>query len=257
MDIRVKPLDHMSRKILKYKDRDSYSIFVSTDFKYVYKTLLSSKSDKREFYYNEEKALRCIDSIYVIKLINVSFEDDQMTIITPYIGDKSLIDYRLNFFSLERKDQWCFLHKIVLGIRDIHNSGFVHRDIKPDNIIVKHVTDNQYIPIIIDLGYANHKNYISDSVIGTPYYILPNILCGEIDISWCNLVKGDIFSLVATIHYLYTKNYLYPTAYSINELIKYQKLYSPLIDTGDRELDVILKNTIDKLTIDILIDGLS
>lgn len=56
---------------------------------------------------------------------------------------------------------------IVNGLKSIHLNGFCHRDIKPNNILLNKITDNNssyyYIPIIIDLGSCRPREFLVDS----------------------------------------------------------------------------------------------
>ena len=60
----------------------------------------------------------------------------------------------------------------------IHQRGFVHRDIKSENIIVT----QGCIPKIIDFGFATDKNSkdemgLMNIKLGTPGYMAPEVMC--------------------------------------------------------------------------------
>mgnify|MGYP002630823109 CR=1 FL=1 len=66
-----------------------------------------------------------------------------------------------------------------------HNNEIVHRDIKPENILLFcEATDDNDIELkLIDFG-AGLKHIKSDlmkSIIGTPYYVAPEVLMGKYD----------------------------------------------------------------------------
>lgn len=80
-----------------------------------------------------------------------------------------------------------YMRQIVEGIRFLHQHNIVHRDIKPDNILVKFDTDKDYKDLFVgkskikiaDFGFATvlnvSKNMLAHSVLGTPAYIAPEI----------------------------------------------------------------------------------
>lgn len=61
----------------------------------------------------------------------------------------------------------------------IHRNGVIHRDIKLNNIMV---SDDLKVSFV-DFGYAKntkHEDFMCSKVCGTPYYMPPEIIQGEI-----------------------------------------------------------------------------
>ena len=87
--------------------------------------------------------------------------------------------------------------QLLDGLEAIHNSDGVHRDIKPNNIMI----GNDYKLKIVDLGFATKKsNNFLKQYLGTPTYVAPEIhlrkpYLGEF---------SDIFSLGVTLFILVT-----------------------------------------------------
>lgn len=67
-----------------------------------------------------------------------------------------------------------------MGLHNIHSKFIMHRDIKPDNILLKKQTSHQgFIAKYADFGVCvvgtSYQDLDSD-LAGTPYYIAPEIL---------------------------------------------------------------------------------
>jgi serine/threonine protein kinase len=96
--------------------------------------------------------------------------------------------------------------KIVLAVAEAlkhaHQRGLIHRDIKPENVIL---TKDGNVKLA-DLGLArltaDEKWAMSEAgmAIGTPYYISPEQVRGQVDVD----IRADIYSLGATLYHMVT-----------------------------------------------------
>ena len=75
------------------------------------------------------------------------------------------------------------VEQILLGLQHAHEAGLIHRDLKPDNIIVEIAADGTEIPRIVDFGIAILRDgegaadgvrlTATGQVVGTPLYMAP------------------------------------------------------------------------------------
>ena len=96
--------------------------------------------------------------------------------------------------------------KIVLAVAEAmkhaHERGLIHRDIKPENVML---TKDGNVKLA-DLGLArptaddNWAMSEAGMAIGTPYYISPEQVRGQVDVD----IRGDIYSLGATFYHMVT-----------------------------------------------------
>lgn len=97
----------------------------------------------------EVKTLREIDSPYYPKNFDFQVPDgNRFLIFEQYIESTPLSSCLQNYINPE--NTLYLLKELVLGLQIIWNKQIVHRDIKPDNILIR---DNGH-PVIIDLGIA-------------------------------------------------------------------------------------------------------
>ncbi len=116
------------------------------------------------------------------------------------------------------------MYQIVRGTAVLHSKRILHRDLKPQNILV----DNSGIIKVADFGLARQytipiKKYTHEIV--TVWYRAPEILLGSTEYT----TAVDIWSLGCIMAELYTDEPLFPGDSEIDELFKiFQYRTSPL-----------------------------
>lgn len=116
--------------------------------------------------------------ILKLKGINLKSYKDKPSIITEYLPNGSLRDYIYGKNKragqvLTPTEKYIILLGIADAMRYIHEQGFLHRDLKADNILI----DENTYPRIADLGLAKcfNESLIMTINTGTPLYIAPEL----------------------------------------------------------------------------------
>ena len=86
-------------------------------------------------------------------------------------------------------------HAAAKGLQHMHEAGFVHADIKPNNIMVT----NQGLVKLIDFGQSCKNGTVKERIQGTPDYIAPEQVKRQ-----PITPKTDLFNLGATMYWLLT-----------------------------------------------------
>jgi serine/threonine-protein kinase len=133
-----------------------------------------------------------------------------------------------------------FVRQTALGLKYLHERGYVHRDIKPTNLLLEgvHVYLGKPLPTfadrgvikILDLGLARpasprHENGIPPSpsshsctLWGTPDYLPPEVAENSQSID----IRGDLYSLGCTFYYLLTGQVPYPGGSWTEKLLRHR-----------------------------------
>ena len=97
--------------------------------------------------------------------------------------------------------------QLIDAVQFLHQQGIVHRDIKPNNILL---TTGWTSIKLCDFGLATTWNYgdeLLTSVTGTPNYVAPEVLRKKKNRGYTNLV--DCWSTGCTIYFMFTGHSLY------------------------------------------------
>ena len=96
--------------------------------------------------------------------------------------------------------------KIVLAIAEAlshaHSRGLIHRDVKPENVILTKEGNVKLADLGLARPTADEKWAMSEAgmAIGTPYYISPEQVRGQVDVD----IRADIYGLGATLYHMVT-----------------------------------------------------
>lgn len=148
---------------------------------------------------NESKAIAVLSHPNIVKVYDVSFGDLIQYIVMEYIDGITLKEFIERQGSLKWKDAVYFTVQILKGLQHAHDKGIVHRDVKPQNIMV--LSDGTIK--VADFGIArfarNEQRTITDKAIGSVHYISPEQARGEKTDE-----KADIYSVGVMLYEMLT-----------------------------------------------------
>ncbi|CAD8125130.1 unnamed protein product [Paramecium sonneborni] len=115
-----------------------------------------------------------------------------------------------------------FLQQIITGYCYLKDQNILHRDLKPQNIMIKIDKNNYNIYKIIDFGAGKiiTSQDLGNSIVGTPLFTAPEVL----EQKQSHNQQCDIFSIGATIFYMIFKRY-YTEQINLNDIIKEQQKF--------------------------------
>ena len=149
---------------------------------------LNNEEFRRRFK-NESKAIAMLSQPNIVKVYDVSFGDMIQYIVMEYIDGMTLKEYIEMQVGLSWKEVLHFTTQILRALQHAHENGIVHRDIKPQNIML---LQNGTIKVT-DFGIArfSDKNTrtMTDQAIGSVHYIAPEQAKGDVTDG-----KSDIYS---------------------------------------------------------------
>ena len=159
---------------------------------------LANEEFRRRFK-NESKAIAVLSHPNIVKVYDVSFGDKLQYIVMEYIDGITLKEYIEQQKVINWKEALHFTTQILRALQHAHDKGIVHRDVKPQNIML---LQNGNIKVA-DFGIArfsrNETRTMTESAIGSVHYISPEQARGEITDE-----KADIYSVGVVLYEMLT-----------------------------------------------------
>lgn len=159
---------------------------------------LANEEFRRRFK-NESKAIAVLSHPNIVKVYDVSFGDRLQYIVMEYIEGITLKEYIEQQKVINWKEAVHFVSQILKALQHAHDKGIVHRDVKPQNIML--LQDGTIK--VADFGIArfsrSETKTMTENAIGSVHYISPEQARGEITDD-----KADIYSVGVVMYEMLT-----------------------------------------------------
>jgi len=155
-----------------------------------------------ERFYKEGQAAGKLNHNNIVQAFDVGEAGGYHYFIMEYVEGKTLYDDIAAGKVYPEKEAIDVIIQVAHALQHAHANGLIHRDVKPKNIMI----NKDGIVKLADMGLARETTDIEAAktekgkAYGTPYYIAPEQIRGEMDIDG----RADIYGLGATFYHLVT-----------------------------------------------------
>ncbi len=147
---------------------------------------------------NESKAVASLSHPNIVRIFDVNFGDRIQYIVMELIDGITLKEFIEKNHALDWKDTVHFTVQILRALQHAHDKGIVHRDIKPQNIML--LQDGTIK--VMDFGiarFARDEKKSHDKAIGSVHYISPEQASGGVTDA-----KSDLYSVGVMMYEMLT-----------------------------------------------------
>ncbi len=204
---------------------------------------LSENQEYVERFYKEGQAAAKLNHKNIVQAIDVGESGGYYYFVMEYVKGKIVYDDLAEGVPYSETDALDIIIQIGEALEHAHEKGLVHRDVKPKNVMIT----EDGIAKLADMGLAREvedqeaAKSEAGRAYGTPYYIAPEQIRGEVDIDY----RVDIYSLGAMLYHMTTGRV--PFEAPTPSAVMHKHLKDPLIppDHINSELSVGLAEVIE------------
>lgn len=163
---------------------------------------LSRDEEFVERFYKEGRAAAQLNHNNIVQAIDVGEAGGYHYFVMEYVEGESIHEQMARGKKFTEKEALDIIIQTARALAHAHERGFIHRDVKPKNIMLA----SDGVVKLADLGLAREiadlRAAASEAgrAYGTPYYIAPEQIRGERDLD----ARIDIYSLGATAYHMVT-----------------------------------------------------
>ena len=179
----------------------------------------------------------------IVEVYDVGEDDGKYYIVMEYVEGKTLKELVKRRGSLTIPEVIDIMLQLTSGLAVAHEAYIIHRDIKPQNIMI---LDNGLVKIT-DFGIAMAVNSTgltqTNSVMGSVHYLPPEQACGK-----GSTIKSDIYSLGILMFELITGKVPYRGENAVEIALKHMKEQIPSVRKYNENIPQSIENIILKST---------
>src|SRR6266705_2077838 len=203
---------------------------------------LATRPDERERFLEEARTAAGLAHPNIVPIHLVEARGELVLFVMGFVDGETLRDRVERAGPLPPRLALKLMQEVAWALGYAHQRGVIHRDVKPDNIMIERATDRA---LVTDFGIALGRREAESAggpVVGTARYMSPEQACGEpVD------ARSDLYSLGATCFYALTGRAPFEAANAPAILTKHVYEAAPLVQAVRPEVPAKLSAVVDRL----------
>ncbi len=241
-------------KLIDERGRGSFAtVYVARDMEnnhiYAVKVMhieLSNEDELLARFQREAHILLNLSDPHIVRIVDYGNDNNAHYIVMDYIDGQSLKYHMLRDGQMDPLRSLNYAHQIAEGLDAAYKQGVVHRDIKPQNILIN---SNDMVKIT-DFGLARSRETVtltqSNVFMGTAYYISPE----QAESGRSADTRSDLYSVATVLFEMLTSRPPYEGETAVDIVIKHMNDKVPSVCRSRPslpiEMDVFMQKALAK-----------
>ncbi len=179
-------------------------------------------------FYLEARASASLDHRNIVRAYDVDNEGDTHYLVMEFVSGRDLQNIVKDGGPLDYEIAVNYIAQAAVGLQHAHESGLIHRDVKPANLLV----DRKDTVKLLDLGLALFSSADeaasltmahNENVLGTADYLSPEQAINSHDVDQ----RADVYSLGCTLYFALTGHAPFPEGTLAQRIAKHQSQMPP------------------------------
>ena len=204
-------------------------------------TRLAASAESRDLFLREARTAAGLSHPNIVPIHAVEQQGDLVFFVMGFVDGETLRERVSRSGPLTARLAMKVAQEVAWALAYAHERGVIHRDIKPDNIMIERATDRA---LVTDFGIAVHSragDRRTGEVVGTARYMSPEQALGEpVD------ARSDLYSLAATLFFGLTGHPPFEAGSLPAILTQQVTLAAPRVLASRPELPARLADVIDR-----------
>jgi serine/threonine-protein kinase len=245
-------------KLIDERGRGSFAtVYIARDLEdnriYAVKVMhleLSGDGEMLARFQREAHILLNLSDSHIVHIFDYGNDNTMNYIVMDYIDGQSLKYYMINQGPLEPLRALNYAHQITEGLDTAYKQGVVHRDIKPQNILI----NSKDMVKITDFGLARGRDTVTltgtNVFMGTAYYISPE----QAESGRSADTRSDLYSVATVLFEMLTGRPPYEGENAVDIVVKHMHEKIPSVCRQNpnlpMEMDLFMQKALAKSAAD-------
>ncbi len=191
----------------------------------------------------EAQAATALSHPNIVEIYDVGDYKGHHYIVMEYVPGKTLKQIIKDRGALLKEEAIDIMKQLVSGTAEAHRRGIIHRDIKPQNVIVKSDGSIKILDFGIALAKGSMQLTQANNVMGSVHYLAPELARGE-----SATVQSDIYALGIVLYEMLTGDVPFKADTAVQVALMQMRNQIPDVRTVNPDIPQSVANIIRRAT---------